>query len=90
MCSSDLSVLNELPILSVEELIERIDAVDLGALRELSGDLFAPRGLSVVGVGPHEEAFRAAIAPLQDTSAQGEGAGENGEPDELAAQAARG
>jgi predicted Zn-dependent peptidase len=58
------SVMNELPILSVDEMIERIDAVGMDELRELAGELFTPARLSVAGVGPDEEAFRAAIEPL--------------------------
>jgi predicted Zn-dependent peptidase len=63
------SVLNGLPILSVDEVIERIDAVDIAALRELAGELFVPGGLSVACVGPEEEAFRAALTPLQGVAA---------------------
>jgi predicted Zn-dependent peptidase len=84
------SVLNELPILSVEELIERIDAVDLAALGELSGEVFSAPRLSVAGVGPDEEAFRTAIEPLQGTPSADRAAGGSGAPGELAAQAARG
>jgi predicted Zn-dependent peptidase len=60
-----ISVLNGLPILSVDEVIERIDAVDVAALRELAGELFVADQLSVACVGPEEEAFREALAPLQ-------------------------
>jgi predicted Zn-dependent peptidase len=59
------SILNELPILSVDEVIERIDAVGIAELRELAAELFSPAGLSVAGVGPDEEAFAAAIEPLK-------------------------
>jgi predicted Zn-dependent peptidase len=58
------SVLNGLPILSVDELIERIDSVGIPELRELAGELFTRRRLSVAGVGPDQEAFQAAIEPL--------------------------
>jgi predicted Zn-dependent peptidase len=58
------SLLNGLPILSVEEIIERIDAVGVSDLRELAGELFSPERLSVAGVGPDEESFNAAIEPL--------------------------
>ena len=58
------SVLGELPVLSVNEMIERIDAVEIEQVRELAGELFAPGGLSATGVGPAEDAFRQAIAPL--------------------------
>jgi len=63
------SVLHELPILSVDEVIERIDAVDVLALRELAGELFVPDRLSVACVGPEEEAFRTALTPLQGVAA---------------------
>jgi predicted Zn-dependent peptidase len=58
------SVLNGLPVLSVEEVIERIDSVSIAELREIAGELFQPQRLSVAGVGPDEEAFQAAIEPL--------------------------
>jgi predicted Zn-dependent peptidase len=58
------SVLNDLPILSVDEVIERIDAVAIADVRALAEELFAPSRLSIAGVGPDEEAFQAAIEPL--------------------------
>ncbi len=82
------SVLNGLPILSIEELIARIDAVDLVALRELSGEILSPGRLSVAGVGPDEAAFRTAIEPLRgDAGDPREGRGGAAGP--LTAQAAR-
>ncbi len=57
-------MLGELPILSVNEVIERIDAVSIADVRQLAAELFDPRRLSVAGVGPEEERFRAAIEPL--------------------------
>jgi predicted Zn-dependent peptidase len=58
------SLLNEMPILSVNEMIERVDTVELDAVRALAGELFTPAGLSVAGVGPVESEFLAAIEPL--------------------------
>jgi predicted Zn-dependent peptidase len=58
------SLLNEMPILSVNEMIERVDAVELGAVRALAGELFTPASLSVAGVGPAESDFLEAIEPL--------------------------
>ncbi len=58
------STLNELPILSVDEMIERIDSVSIEDVRELAAELFTPSRLSVAGVGPEEERFRVAIEPL--------------------------
>jgi predicted Zn-dependent peptidase len=58
------SVLYGLPVLSVDELNERIDAVQLADVKELATSLFDPQSLSVAGVGPDEDVFAAAIAPL--------------------------
>jgi predicted Zn-dependent peptidase len=60
------SLLNDLPILSVDDVIERIDAVGMSDVRELAGELFAAETLSVAGVGPDQEAFEAAIGPLSE------------------------
>jgi len=58
------SLLNEMPILSVNEMIERVDSVEIEAVRALAGELFTPARLSVAGVGPAESEFLAAIGPL--------------------------
>jgi predicted Zn-dependent peptidase len=63
------STLNRLPILSVDEVIERIDAVEVAELRELAAELFTAQRLSVAGVGPDEDTFLAAIEPLGATLA---------------------
>lgn len=63
------SLLCELPILPVEEIMARIDAVDGDALRALAAELFAPAALSVAAIGPDEDALRAALAPLQAVAA---------------------
>ena len=59
------SVLAELPILSVDEIIERIDAVQLSDLHELAGELFVGERLSVAGVGLDRDIFDAALTPLE-------------------------
>jgi predicted Zn-dependent peptidase len=58
------STLHGMPILSVDEVIERIDAVSLADLEALAGELFVPEQLSVACVGPEARIFDAAIAPL--------------------------
>src|SRR3954465_12507818 len=58
------SVLAGLPIYDVDEVLELIDAVTLEEVRVLAGTLFAPSVLSAAGIGPDEEAFRAALAPV--------------------------
>jgi predicted Zn-dependent peptidase len=64
------SVLNGLPILSVNDMIERIDAVDIDQVRVLARELFTPGELSAAGVGPQESDFMAAIAPLGAAAAE--------------------
>jgi predicted Zn-dependent peptidase len=66
------SVLNDMAILSVDEVIERIDAVGIADLRELADELFRPRRLSIACVGPDENVFRAGLenaAPLEGVAA---------------------
>ncbi|MGO9489647.1 MAG: M16 family metallopeptidase [Solirubrobacteraceae bacterium] len=59
------AVLNDMPVLSVDEVIERIDAVGLDDVRALAAELFEPRRLTIAGVGPEEASFQEAIAPLR-------------------------
>jgi predicted Zn-dependent peptidase len=63
------SLLHGLPILSVEQVLARIDAVGVEDLRELAAELFARTRLSVAAVGPEDGAFRAALAPLDVVAA---------------------
>jgi predicted Zn-dependent peptidase len=58
------SLLNGLPILSVDEMIEQIDSVEIDAVRALAAELFTPSRMSAAGVGPAETEFLAAIEPL--------------------------
>jgi len=60
-------VLRDLPILSIDEMLAQMDAVSMNDIRELAQELYRPEGLSVVGVGPDEAAFRTAIEPLNVT-----------------------
>ncbi len=63
------SVLHGMPILSVEEVMGKIDAVGIEELRALAGELFAPERLSAAAIGPTEEAFAQALEPLPALSA---------------------
>jgi predicted Zn-dependent peptidase len=63
------SLLGELPIYSVDEIVDRIDAVTVEDLRELARELFAPETLSAAGVGTEEDAFLRALAPLERVAA---------------------
>ncbi len=59
------SVLSGMPVLSMGEMIERIDAVGIEQVRELASELYAPARLSIAGIGPSRERFLEAIAPLR-------------------------
>jgi len=64
------SILTGVPLLSVDELIDRIDAVtgdDVGALVD---GLYDSNRLSAAGIGPDEDAFRAALEPLGALAAE--------------------
>jgi predicted Zn-dependent peptidase len=65
------SLLHEMPILSMDEVIERIDAVTLGDLEALAAELFAPDRLSIACVGADGHAFEAAIEPFAASSGPG-------------------
>jgi predicted Zn-dependent peptidase len=58
------SVLAELPLLDIDEIVERIDAVTLDDLRGLARELFAPERLSAAGIGADEAVFRSALEPV--------------------------
>jgi predicted Zn-dependent peptidase len=58
------SVLAELPLLSVDEMVERIDAVTIADLEELAHELFGPERLSAAGIGAERAVFDAALEPL--------------------------
>jgi len=58
------SVLAGMPVLSVDEVIEAVDAVTMDDVRALAAELFAPDRLSAAGVGADEEVFRRALEPV--------------------------
>jgi predicted Zn-dependent peptidase len=58
------SLLAGLPLLSVDEMVERIDAVTVADLEDLAGELFAPERLSAAGIGAQRAVFDAALEPL--------------------------
>jgi predicted Zn-dependent peptidase len=55
------SILYDLPLLELDEIMAKIDAVQLSDLRDLVGELWAPNRLSAAGIGPDEDAFRGAV-----------------------------
>ena len=63
------ALLGGVPIYSIDEIVDRIDAVTVEDLRELARELFVPEGLSIAGVGAEEDVFRRALAPLERVAA---------------------
>ncbi len=57
-------ILAELPLLSLDETVARIDAVSLDDLAGLVDELWAPERLSAAGIGPDEERFEEALAAV--------------------------
>ena len=55
------SLISGTELMTFEEIIAEIDAVDADALAALASELLAPGRLSAAGVGPDEDRFRAAV-----------------------------
>ena len=64
------SLLMDVPILTVDELLAALDAVTLEDVNSLAGELWAPDRLSAAGVGGSEERFRAALESVSPGLAQ--------------------
>jgi predicted Zn-dependent peptidase len=58
------SILNGLPLLEIDEVMARVDAVGVEDLRELVEILWSPAKLAAAGIGPDEDAFRGSIATI--------------------------
>ncbi len=50
------------PLLGLDEVVERIDAVTMADLEELAAELWDPARLAVAGIGPDEGRFEDALA----------------------------
>jgi predicted Zn-dependent peptidase len=64
------SVLMEVPILTVDEVLAALDAVTLEDVNALARELWEPGRLSAAGVGGSEARFRAALEPVSPGLAQ--------------------
>jgi predicted Zn-dependent peptidase len=58
------SVLMGMPLLSLDEMVDRIDAVTPEDVALLADELFAPERMSAAGVGGDEQAFVSALEPV--------------------------
>ena len=60
------SVLFDVPILSLDEMLARVEAVDAAELSELAGELYDPDHLAAACVGPDEGCFRSAVGSVSE------------------------
>jgi predicted Zn-dependent peptidase len=63
------ALLFDTPLLTLDELLERIDAVSRDEVAELARELYAPDSLSAAAIAPDEDRFRAALAPVSQALA---------------------
>lgn len=59
------AVLHEMPILTLDEMLARVDAVTAADVGDLSSQLFSGQVLDAAAIGPDEDRFRAAVGELQ-------------------------
>jgi predicted Zn-dependent peptidase len=60
------SVLFDTELLSLDEMIARVDAVTRDDVAELTRELYAPEVLSAAAIAPDEDRFRRALAPVSE------------------------
>ena len=58
-----------LPVYTIDEMLEKIDAVSVNDLTELAAELFAAEGLSAACIGREEGCFRTALVPVSEALA---------------------
>lgn len=61
------SVLFDLPLETLDEMIAKVEAVTIEDLEHLGAELFRPERLSAAAIGADEELFRKALEPVNDT-----------------------
>jgi len=63
------AVLFDTPLLTLDELLARIDAVTGDEVAELARELYDPSALSAAAIAPSEDRFRTALAPVSEALA---------------------
>ncbi len=64
------SLITDSELLSLERLVAEVDAVEASSVAELAAALLAPEHLSAAGIGPDEDKFMAALAPVTPSLAR--------------------
>jgi predicted Zn-dependent peptidase len=60
------SVLFDLPILTLDEMIAKIDAVTAEEIHEIAAELYKPERFSAACIGRDEDLFRKSLAPVSE------------------------
>ncbi len=60
------SVLFDTDVLTLDEMIAKVDGVDSDAVMELAREFYDPDGLAAACVAPDEDRFRKALAPVSE------------------------
>ena len=60
------ATLHDIPLLNLDEMLARVDAVTVDDVSELASELYAEERLSAAAVGREEGRFRAAIQPVSE------------------------
>jgi predicted Zn-dependent peptidase len=63
------SIMHEMPLLTLEQAMDRVDAVTVDDLRQLARELLDPQRLSVAAIGPDEDRLREAVRCLEAVAA---------------------
>jgi predicted Zn-dependent peptidase len=58
------ATLFDLPLQSLDEMLDEVDAVSVEGLEELAGELYAPESISAACIGAEEACFRRALEPV--------------------------
>jgi predicted Zn-dependent peptidase len=60
------ALLFDMPLLTLDELLEKVDGVTRDEVAELADEFYAPSALSAAAIAPSEDRFRAALAPVNE------------------------
>jgi predicted Zn-dependent peptidase len=63
-------ILFDVPLLSLDEMLERVDAVTSDEVAELANELYDPSRFAAACVGPDEECFKAAAGAVSEALTQ--------------------
>jgi predicted Zn-dependent peptidase len=63
------SILFDVPLLSLDEMLERVERVTAEDVEALAGEFYDPEHLSAAGIGPEEERFRDASGSVSEALA---------------------